>query len=209
MAFEGKKINLQLFADQDLSDANDTNAGAGEGTGVEDDNSQHDQKNDTQDNNNTQGKTEDVFTKEELEKIIQSETDKVRTKYSKELKALKEELESLKTAQMTEKEKQEYEEKKRQEALEAKEKELRQKELNLKSFEVITEQRLDPRLRPFILADTEEEIENRAKELKLIINSLINNALQEKIKGLGREPHRTDEPGSQLNPFVAKLAKWR
>lgn len=208
MFIEDLRMNLQLFADQDQGGANDDDAGAyDKGTGVEDDNSQHDQKNDTQDNNNTQDKTEDVFTKEELERIIQSETDKVRTKYSKEIKALKEEIESFKTAQMTEKEKQEYEEKKRQEALEAKEKELKQKELNLKSYEVITEQKLDARLRPFILAEDEEKIEENAKELKLIISSIINDALQEKIKGLGREPHKSDDT-TVNDPFRAKLAKW-
>lgn len=208
MFIEDLKMNLQLFTEQDLSDVNDDAGTDDKGTENNLQDSQHDQKNDTQDNDNTQDKTEDVFTKEELEKIVQSETDKVRTKYSKELKALKEELERLKIAQMTEKEKQEYEEKKRQEALEAKEKELRQKELNLKSYEVITEQKLDARLRPFILAEDEEKIEENAKKLKSIIDSIVNEALQEKIKGLGREPHKSDNDTTINDPFRAKLAKW-
>lgn len=208
MFIEDLKMNLQLFADQDPAAANDTNAGAGEGTGEGGGNASPDQSKNDNVNNDAQDKQE-VFTKEMVDKMVQSETDKVRTKYVKELKTLQEQLEQLKLAQMNEKEKKAYEEQKRQKELEEKERELRQKELNLKSFEVITEQRLDPRLRPFILADTEEEIENRAKELKSIIDSLVNNALQERIKGLGREPHRTDESGSQLNPFAAKLAKWR
>lgn len=194
---EDLKMNLQLFADQDPGGANGNPGADDKGTG-EEDNSQHDQNNTDKGNDDNKG---DVLTKEEVEKMIQSETDKVRTEYVKKLKALEAEKEELEKEKMTEEEKRQFEEEKRQKELEAKEAEIRQKELNIKAYEVITEQKLDARLRPFILAEDEEKIEENAKELKSIISSIVNDALQEKIKGLGREPHKGEDKPKNIDAF--------
>lgn len=191
---EDLKINLQLFADQDHNGANAEPGADDKGTGGEG-NSQADQNNVNDDNK------DDVLTKEAVEKMIQSATDKVRTEYVKKLKILEAEKEELEKAKMTEEEKRAFEEEKRQKELEAKEQEIRQKELNIKAYDVIVEQELNPKLKPFILADTEEDIETKAKELKSIINNIVETALQEKIKGLGREPHKGGEPAGDDNPF--------
>lgn len=109
----------------------------------------------------------------ELEKYIQSETDKVRTKYSQEKKALEEELLKYKPKDKTDAEK----------ALEAKIKELQdkenallQKEREYKLQETLQANNLPKELAKYLNGD---DIETISKEVGAILNQhLLNNGFK-------------------------------
>ena len=103
--------------------------------------------------------TEGLITDEQLQKSIQSETDKVRTEYSKKVKVLEEELQGLKPMQKTE---QEIELENKLKEMQDKERELQQKERYFKTVEVLEQHNIPPTLAKFINIDIDnaEEIEN-------------------------------------------------
>jgi len=106
----------------------------------------------------------------ELEKFIQSETDKVRTKYSQEKKALEEELLKYKPK---EKSKEELELEARIKELQEKENALAQKERELKLQETLQANNLPKELAKYIAGDDLEAI---GKEIGAILNQhLLNN----------------------------------
>ena len=79
---------------------------------------------------------------EEIQKMIQSETDKVRNEYSKKLKMFEDENTELKKQKMTEDEKKAFEAQEYEKKLQAKEAELAGKEARLKAIDLLTEAKI-------------------------------------------------------------------
>src|SRR5690625_265535 len=118
-------FDLQLFA----TDESDT----GGGTETQDDAGR------TEGDGNH---TPEPLTEEAVRKMIQSETDRVRTEYVKKLKALEAERDELKKQAMSEQERQQFEAEKRAEELEEKDRLLRQRELALYAVDALREKDL-------------------------------------------------------------------
>lgn len=122
---------------------------------------------------------------EELAKLIQSETDKVRTKYSTEMKKLQEQLTQLQLQSMDSAQKAELELKTKMDELAKKEAELNKKMLDLETKELVSSKGLKPELAVLLTADT---IEGRKAQLEVLVKTLNLEVKEEIIKKIGNEP---------------------
>lgn len=122
---------------------------------------------------------------EELAKLIQSETDKVRTKYSTEMKKLQDQLTQLQLQSMNSTQKAEFELKQKTDELAKKEAELNKKMLDLDTKELISSKGLKPELAVLLTADT---IEGRKAQLEVLVKTMNLEVKEEIIKKIGNEP---------------------
>lgn len=110
----------------------------------------------------------------DLEKFVQSETDKVRTKYTQQIK----DLEQYKPKEKTDHEKQLEE---RLNQLEAKEQALQAKERQYKIQDTLSQNGLPKDLAKYISVNGDDEIETITDELGSILNQhLMNNSYKPK-----------------------------
>lgn len=115
-----------------------------------------------------------TFTEEDLNKKIQSETDRVRTEYSKKIKQMEEELKELKPKEKSDAE---LEMEQRIKALEDKEKEIQAKERLLNVTNKLQEQGLPSQLSKYLVGV--EDVETEINSLKEIFNnSVLNNSFK-------------------------------
>lgn len=121
----------------------------------------------------------------ELQKLIQSETDKVRTKYSTEMKKLQDQITQLQLSSMSAQQKAEFETKQKADALAQKEAELNKKMLDLETKELVSSKGLKPELAILLTADT---IEGRKTQLEVLVKTMNLEVKEEIIKKIGNEP---------------------
>jgi hypothetical protein len=175
-------MNLQLFAEGDNQE--EQNPG---------DNQQQDTNNDIQDK---------PLTMDEVRKLIQSETDKVRTEYSKRLKEAQAEVERLAKEKMSEEEKAEFERQKLQKELEEKERALLERELNLLAVNLLTEAKMPLEFKEFVVGVDEETTKAKVTTLKNLWNTALEQAVKERFKEKGRDPYDTSGSGDTVkNPW--------
>ena len=124
----------------------------------------------------------------DIAKIIQSETDKVRTEYSKQFKAQQAMIDELKKSQMTEAELRKYKEAQ----LGEREATLQRKELELLAVDVLREHEIPLNLREFIVGKDADETKARAATLKTEFQKAVESAVAERFKANGREPPKGD-----------------
>lgn len=142
------------------------------------------------------------FDMQEIRKLIQSETDKVRTEYSRKLKEAQAELERLKAEKMTEEEKAKYEQEKLQKELQEKEQALLQRELNLLAVELLNEAQMPLEFKEFVVGVDEQQTREKVSTLKKLWNAQLERAVQERFKANGRSPHDTSGSGDTIkNPW--------
>jgi len=142
------------------------------------------------------------LTMEEVQRMIQSETDKVRTEYSQKLKDAKAEAERLAKEKMTEEEKAEFERQKLQKELQEKEQALLERELNLKAVDLLTEAKMPLAFKPFVVGADEEATKAKATTLKNLWNTALEQAVKERFKEKGRDPYDTSGSGDTVkNPW--------
>ena len=161
-----EKLNLQLFAEGGENvDTGATNEGA----------------------TDTTEETKEELTLEQVKKMIQSETDKVRTEYSKKLKALEKEKEELEKAKMTEEEKAKYELEKYQKELAEKEKAIALKELTIITGDLLKENGLPFEFRDFLIGTDEEDTKLKISLFKKEWDKAIKAEVESRFKASGRE----------------------
>ena len=161
-----EKLNLQLFAEGGENvDTGATNEGA----------------------TDTTEETKEELTLEQVQKMIQSETDKVRTEYSKKLKALEREKEELEKAKMTEEEKAKYELEKYQKELAEKEKAIALKELTIITGDLLKENGLPFEFRDFLIGTDEEDTKLKISLFKKEWDKAIKAEVESRFKASGRE----------------------
>ena len=176
-----------------------SNGGAGDSGDDKPDDKKDDQtdnkpedKNDNQTNKKQDDKKTDIkdksLTTEDIQKMIQSETDKVRTEYSKKLKALEAEKEELLKEKMTEEEKNKFEQEKRAKELADKEKLIQEREIRLKAINLLQKNEMPIIFQDFVLADSEENVEKKVMTLKEIWKKEMQEAIENKFKDHGRKP---------------------
>lgn len=110
----------------------------------------------------------DYVSKEDLNKQLQSETDKVRTEYSKKLKDATDELNKYKPKDKSDAE---IEMEKRLKILEDKEKEVAQKEKVLNVSNKLKEQGLPEQLAKYLSGVEDDKVETEIGSLKEIFNN--------------------------------------
>ena len=140
----------------------------------------------TEEANTNEDKTEtkeEPLTMEMVQKMIQSESDKVRTEYSKKLKEKEKEIEKIKVEKMTDEEKKMHEFEKIQAELQA----YKQKALEGDAVALLSKNSLPVELVPFVLGENTEAIEQNVSSLNSIFTKAVQEATAEKFKGLGTD----------------------
>lgn len=149
---------------------------------------------------NNQTKT---FTEEEVNKMIQSQNDKIRTEYSNKIKTIEEELNKYKPKEKSENEI-ELENKIKQ--LEQKEKELAAKENQFKINNILETNGLPTQLGKYLNATGVQDLESYVGEVKEIINKqIINSSFKPSNhggnKGITKEEFKNMSYEQQLNLY--------
>ncbi|KEI79757.1 hypothetical protein N452_14640 [Clostridium botulinum A2 117] len=117
-----------------------------------------------------------TFTEEEVNKLKQSETDRVRTEYSKKIKAMENKIKELTPVEKTESE---IELENRVQALEQKEKEIQAKEIQFKVAETLENNGLNKQLAKYLNVQGVEDLESYITEVKETLNNqLLNNSFK-------------------------------
>lgn len=150
----------------------------------------------------TEGKVEDVkvidvtdekdtkkdeLTLEQVQKMIQSETDKVRGEYSKRLKDKEKELEDIRLESMSEDDRKAELLKKTTSDLEQKEAQLLLKELTLETIDLLKTNNLPLEARDFLIGKDVESTKINIEQFKNMFASAIELAVTERFKSTGKE----------------------
>lgn len=128
----------------------------------------------------------DTLTMEDVQKMIQSETDKVRTEYSQRLKEAEKEKEELEKAKMTEDEQRQFELDKMAEELAGKEAAIRNRELTIKTVDLLKEENLPLEFREFVISTDEESTLDRVKAFGSLWNAALEEEVNKRFKDSGR-----------------------
>ena len=166
-------FDLQLFAEEEETQEQETQEteGATEEQGATSEGEQEQQ----------------ALTMEEVQKMIQSETDKVRTEYSQRLKEIEKEKEELEKEKMSEEEKKQYELEKMQKEIEEREQQAKQKELNLQAVDMLREKELPLEFREFVVGGDEESTKENIDKLQSVFQKQVEEAVKARFKENGRE----------------------
>lgn len=127
------------------------------------------------------------LTLEEVQKLIQSETDKVRTKYVNELKALESEKEALLKEKMSEKEKADFELQKKAKEIEERENLLNKQTLSLKKLNLLKDNTSLLDLEEFISGDNEDQLKENMQKLKTKFEVAVQKEVEKRFKENGRD----------------------
>jgi hypothetical protein len=136
---------------------------------------------------------EKPLTVDDVKKLIQSETDKVRTEYSRRLKEKEKELEAVKTEQMSEKEKQAYELQKKEAELADKEKKIFLAELRSNTAKALAESGIALDALDLVVGESEEATTQRVGALKALLDKHAQGVRDEFRQKYGRTPEPTGE----------------
>lgn len=193
------RLDLQLFA-ADGGDGGANNEGKGNGNG-----SQGDQ-NGSEGDSSGQGAFQPTPEMQEwLQKAIQSETDKVRTQYSKQLKQLENEKEALLKEKMTEEEKAKYELQKRESALLEKERAMQRQSVEIEATNLLTTAELPLKFKEFILADDVESTKTRINNFKQLWDAAVSEEVTRRMASGGRRPpgdNAGGKVGTTMNDLI-------
>ncbi|KIL74360.1 capsid assembly scaffolding protein Gp46 family protein [Bacillus badius] len=138
-------------------------------------------------------------TEEMIKKIVQSETDKIRTEYSKKLKEKDIELENFKKSKMSEDEIKEFEAKQRQEELASKEKEIaealtqiQQTKMELLTVDLLKEHELPIEAKGFLVNLDADKTKENVVAFKTMFDEAVQKGVNAAISGTSKEFKKGD-----------------
>ena len=143
--------------------------------------------------------------KELMQKQVQSAEDRIRTQYTKELKEKEKLIKALETAKMTEEERTAHELAERERIVAEKEAEIKRISLENYASKVVADEKykLNAEALPFILTESETEIENRANALSKFIEKETQKRLEAEFAKHGYKPGGSQQHASaEKNPFT-------
>lgn len=144
----------------------------------------------------------DALTADDVQRMIQSETDRVRTEYVQKLRAAEAERDELKKQAMSEQERQQYEAEQRAKELEEKDRLLRKRELELYAVDQLRAKELPLEFRDFVVADDEDATSARLDTLNKLFSEAVEKAVAARFAESGRVPKGGDGgKGGAKNPF--------
>jgi hypothetical protein len=129
-----------------------------------------------------------------IQKMMQSEADKVRTKAAQEKKLLEDQLETLKTEKMTAEQKAEYDRKKLEADLKSREDALTKKEVALHTIDKLTDAKLPISFKEFLVGPSKEDAERNIAAFQQAWQAAIKEEVEEKFKQAGSTPPGTGGP---------------
>lgn len=139
----------------------------------------------------------------DVEKLIQSATDRVRTEYSKQFKEQQKVIDELRQSTMTEAQIRKLKETQ----LGEREAMLQKKELELLAVDVLKENDLPLNLREFVVGKDADETKARATALKNEFQKAVEAAVQERFKQSGRDPKKSETPAGTKRTYTRAEAE--
>lgn len=152
-----------------------------------------------------------ALTSEDIQKMIQSETDKVRTEYSNKMKKLESEKEAAIKDKMTEAEKRDYEINKREREIREKEDMLSRQTVEITATNLLSEKDLPLTWRPFVMKETPEETQEAIEKFSALWKQEIDAQVTKRLAGNGGTPGRSAThgrtPGTSMNDLIRGAAR--
>lgn len=133
-----------------------------------------------------QGQTDEVLTKDIVDKMIQSATDKVRTEYSTKLRDVEKEKENLVKEKMSEDEQRQFDLDQLTKTLEDKEREIANRELTIKTVDLLKDKDLPLDFRDFVIGNDEETTVKRVEKFGQLWTKALEEAVGQRFKDNGR-----------------------
>lgn len=152
-------------------------------------------------------KNERHLTADDIKKLIQSEVDKVRTKYSQANAELQKKYDSLKQEKLTDDERKQLEIDEREKKIADREKELNDRDHRWYALKAIKNAGLDHgddtalELVDFVMADSEELIDKKVKTFNSLVKKLVKEEVDVTFKQNGRDISKGAVGASENNPF--------
>lgn len=141
-----------------------------------------------------------------LQKAIQSETDKVRTQYSKQLKQLETEKETLLKEKMTEEEKAKYELEKQRQELFNKETALKRQTVELEATNLLAAAQVPIDFKQFVLGEDVESTKQRIDDFKKLWDTAVSEEVTKRMASGGRSrppgSGTTGNVGATMNDLI-------
>lgn len=141
------------------------------------------------------------LTMEQVQKMIQSENDKIRNEYSQKLKDAQAELDKLKTDKMSEEEKAKYEREKLENELKQRETALLEREVKLHTVDKLRELELPLEFRDILAGADVEKTDERIKSFADQWQKALQAAVDKKFKDAGDDPGKGNGDGGTKNPW--------
>lgn len=135
------------------------------------------------------------LTTEDIQKIIQSEVDKVRTKSAKEIKAAEDKVKALQNEKLTDQEKFEL----AKQELAEKTKTLQERENVIFAKDALAASELDASFLEFVRAENEEGTTAKVQALKTAYDKAVSAGIEAHIKGTGRSFPKGSGGGTNLS----------
>jgi len=135
------------------------------------------------------------LTQEDIQKMIQSETDKVRTEYAKSLKEKEKEIDELKKEKMTEEQRAEYERKQWEQEKAEKEKELQQREVALHTVDKLQDKKIPLKFKDFLAGEDVEKTDQNIETFEKVFQEALSEAVDERFKQQGGDPGANKKKG--------------
>lgn len=184
------RMDLQLFADETTNE--DANNEA--------------------ENEETKETEEKVYTQEELDKLLQSETDRrvtealktSRAKWEKEYKEKleKEKKEAERLSKLSAEERERELLKQKEQELAEKEQAIRMKELHLDTIEILSEENLPVGFAEFLIKNDAETTNENIKKFKKEWQEALSKAVDERIKGKSPKLSETKLDNNHVKDFM-------
>jgi hypothetical protein len=199
------RIPMQFFAENGESNADS-------GNGAENTDNQADNKAD----NGTENKVDNNNV--DIEKLVQKRADKLNAESGKKIAALQKELDKLKKEKMTAEELKQLEMSEKEQALAEREKQILDKENRLLAVKAIEEAGLNKNNKTFDVVDliltpanSEEDILNKVKTIRSLLDDLSKAEIDERFKKSGRNPNNGERGGNDSHDtsIAEKLGKAR
>ena len=152
------------------------------------------------------------LTKEELEKKLQSESDrrvnealktakaKWQSEYNEKIKTERREAERL--AKLSEEERQRELDEKYKKELSMREKELLRKEMKLEAVNILAEKKLPVKFSDILIGDTAEETQDRIKNFEMSFREEVETEVNRRLKGSIPKSGTSDKKKFDMNDLI-------
>lgn len=197
------RLNLQFFAEEGGAGAGGSEGGLGgedksgagaagaAGSGGADGGS-----NDKGGGDKGAGSGENVpLTAEAVQKMIQAETDRVRTEYSKKMRKIEDEKDALIKDKMSESEKKDFELQKREREIREAESRLLQSNIEIEATNALSAAEIPLSFKEFVVGDSVEKTKEKVTNLQKLWKSAVDAEVEKRFAAGGRVP-----PKNPANP---------
>jgi len=144
---------------------------------------------------------------EAFQKVIQSETDRVRTDYSSRLKQTMAELEELQKKHMTEKEREKYEREKLDRELKEREQRILRQEVQLTAANELAAVGLPASFIDFVAGENAEATKERIGKFSEVWRDELDKAVKEHFKEYGVTPGQQSGAGPTISDDMNNLIR--